>query len=121
MADIPVGTYPYHKRHAIMEAVQAGLLPHTRQDGDEVHEGCVTVIVRVVPPAAMVDLLNFGPDMAPPIPTGTAPLTIKERWAACGVGMDRAELAFRYEATLHQQSADVPPDAARGCATKVTM
>lgn len=50
MPDIPVGTYPYHKRHAIMEAVQAGLLPHTRLDGDEDHQGCVTVLIRVTAP-----------------------------------------------------------------------
>lgn len=50
MVDLIAGTYPYHKRHAIMEAVQAGLLPHTRQDGDEGHLGCVTVIVRVTAP-----------------------------------------------------------------------
>lgn len=50
MPDFVAGTYPYRNRHAIMEAVQAGLLPHARQAGDDVHQGCVTVIVRVTAP-----------------------------------------------------------------------
>ena len=51
MPEFLAGTYPYAKRHAIADAVQAGLLPHSQQtEGDVSIRGAVTVFVRVVAP-----------------------------------------------------------------------
>ena len=41
----------------------------------------------------------------PPIPYGTLPLTMEERWKACGTG--DPTLAFQYEATLSTVRADL--------------
>jgi len=45
------GTYPYAKRQAIADAVQAVLRLHPQQtEGDVSIRGAVTVLVRVTPP-----------------------------------------------------------------------
>jgi hypothetical protein len=55
MPEFVAGTYPYAKRQAIADAVQAGLLPHTQQtEGDVSIRGAVTVVVRVTVPQSEV-------------------------------------------------------------------
>ena len=113
MPDLTAGRFRYEDRYSVLAAIEQAVANLTVPDAPD---GAVSVIVRVTAPQTEASVAEMGP----PIPVGTAPLTIKERWAACGVGMDRAELAFRYEATLHQQKADIAPEQARGCATAVT-
>jgi hypothetical protein len=55
MPEFVAGTYPYAKRQAIADAVQAGLLPHAQQtEGDGAIRGAVTVLIRVVAPQTEV-------------------------------------------------------------------
>lgn len=61
--DFVAGTYPYRKRQAIADAVQAGLLPHMQQDTSDVRlAGEVVVIVRVTPPDTPEHRIDGVPD-----------------------------------------------------------
>ena len=93
MPEFCAGTYPYAKRQAIADAVQAVLLPHTQQtEGDSTIRGAVTVIVRVTPPGMV-----YYDEVA---------------------GIGDAE----WDALTHLKlspPSEIAPEVARGCAMKV--
>lgn len=104
MPEFCAGTYPYAKRQAIADAVQAGLLPHTQQtEGDSTIRGAVTVIVRVVAPQTEV---------------GAEGPCICGQWAT--VHIPECPVAIRYR-QMRDNLRDTPPEVARGCATKVDV
>ena len=93
MPEFLAGTYPYAKRQAIADAVQAVLQLHTQQtEGDVSIRGAVTVLIRVIAPQTG---LVFCDEV------GGA--TDEEAW----------ELLTKSKLT------PIAPEVARGCATKV--
>ena len=103
MPDFLAGTYPYAKRQAIADAVQAGLLPHTQQpEGDSTIRGAVTVLVRVTPP----DTEGLVWEVA-----------FKKLADSCFKHF--GHLSGDYDHILADARKSIAPEVARGCATKV--